>query len=438
MRRRHIGRVAILVAVASLSIGSGSTGSLGAASSDASTGLDAEVRNYQLDALSARLTSIAPGIEHDYVAGILAARSGRTDAAIDLLTRTLPALRRAQPDRAAHALEALADAYMIAYRYREAANTYRELKDHFAGRLQNDVTDDAALAQILAGAPQQTIEWSGSLRLPTSSNPIGSVGATLDVNGVREEWLLDTGANQSVVTRSLAKRLGLTLLAGTASVGSGVTGRTSALQAAIVPELRLGDARIRNVAVIVLDDENLQVGDPAHAYQIHAILGFPTLKALGSITFTHDGFFLAATPSDAATGSAMFLRGLTPVIDCEVQGEHLLFTFDTGASSTDLSVRYYERFRRDAASWRTQKVESGGAGGSVTRTMFIQPTVDLRVGGSTVTLKDVPIFSTRMNSGIDVLYGNVGQDLVAGVGRFTLDFVNMRFSLGPPLLSPTH
>jgi len=134
----------------------------------------------------------------------------------------------------------------------------------------------------------------------------------------------------------------------------------------------------------------------------------------------------------------MFLRGLTPVIDCEVQGEHLLLTFDTGASSTDLSVRYYERFRRDAASWRTQKVESGGAGGSVTRTMFIQPTVDLRVGGSTVTLKDVPIFSTRMNSGIDVLYGNVGQDLVAGVGRFTLDFVNMRFSLGPPLLSPTH
>ena len=52
-----------------------------------------------------------------------------------------------------------------------------------------------------------------------------------------------------------------------------------------------------------------------------------------------------------------------------------------------------------------------------------------------MTLKDVPIFSTRMNSGIDVLYGNVGQDLVAGFERFTLDFVNMRFSLGAALSS---
>jgi hypothetical protein len=192
----------------------------------------------------------------------------------------------------------------------------------------------------------------------------------------------------------------------------------------------MGDARIRNVAVIVLDDQNLQVGGPAEKYQINAILGFPTLKAFGRITFTHDGSFLASKPTDDSAGAPMFLRGLTPAIDCEVQGEHLLVTFDTGASSTNLSVRYYERFRRHASSWRTQTVENGGAGGSVTQTMYIQPAVHFRVGTSMVTLKDVPIFPTRMKSGIDVLYGNVGQDFVEGFERFTLDFVHMRFSLG--------
>ena len=86
-------------------------------SSDASAGLDAEVRSYELEALASRLKTIPTGVEHDYAAGILAARSARADEAIGLLTRTLPALRHAHPARAAHALEALADSYMLLYRY---------------------------------------------------------------------------------------------------------------------------------------------------------------------------------------------------------------------------------------------------------------------------------------------------------------------------------
>jgi hypothetical protein len=33
----------------------------------------------------------------------------------------------------------------------------------------------------------------------------------------------------------------------------------------------------------------------------------------------------------------------------------------------------------------------------------------------------------------DELYGNLGQDFVAGFESFTLDFSKMIFSLGPPL-----
>jgi predicted aspartyl protease len=433
MPRRYTVSIVLAIAIASVWIGAGFAGAPAPAATASSAALDDEVRSYALRALDARVKTLPPGSEHDYAAGILAARSARAAAAIDLLTRTLPGLREAQPERAAHALEALGDTYMLTYRYRDAADAYRDLMDHFPGTLQNDVTDDAALAQILAGAPAQAVEWSGSLRIPTSRNPIGSVVSTLEANGIREDWLLDTGANQSVVTRSFAARLGLTTLAGSASVGSGVTGRKSELQAAILPELRIGDARVRNVAVIVLADENLLVGGPDGKYQINAILGFPTLKAFGQITFTHDGTFLASAPGNPLAGAPMYLRGLTPAIESEVEGEHLLFTFDTGASSSNFSVRYYDRFRHQSRSWRTEKVENGGAGGSVTQTMFIQPAVTLGVGTSTVTLKDVPILSTRMNSGIDVLYGNLGQDVVADFEGFTLDFVQMRFILGSAL-----
>jgi hypothetical protein len=65
--------------------------------------------------------------------------------------------------------------------------------------------------------------------------------------------------------------------------------------------------------------------------------------------------------------------------------------------------------------------------------MFVQPRVDLKVGGANVALKDVTIFSTAMNAGIDVLFGNLGQDFVDGFDSFTLDFSTMAFSFGAPI-----
>ena len=43
----------------------------------------------------------------------------------------------------------------------------------------------------------------------------------------------------------------------------------------------------------------------------------------------------------------MYMKLLTPVIECTVEGKNLPFSFDTGASGTDLFVRYYNLFRND-------------------------------------------------------------------------------------------
>ena len=128
----------------------------------------------------------------------------------------------------------------------------------------------------------------------------------------------------------------------------------------------------------------------------------------------------------------MYMRGLTPAIECDVEGRPLLFTLDTGASSTDLSVRYYELFRAQADSWKKQTGGSAGAGGSSKYDIYIQPRLVMEMGTSTVTLKDVSILPIRMNAGIDVLFGNLGQDFVDGFETFTLNFSTMTFSLCAP------
>jgi predicted aspartyl protease len=115
-------------------------------------------------------------------------------------------------------LESLADDYNKSFFYDDAARAYDDLLTHFAGQLGSKqlqgTKDDAGVMHLLQGAPAQTIFWQRPTRLKTERNVLGSVVTELTVNGVQAQWLLDTGANLSVVSRSFARQLGLKPLPG--------------------------------------------------------------------------------------------------------------------------------------------------------------------------------------------------------------------------------
>jgi hypothetical protein len=196
--------------------------------------------------------------------------------------------------------------------------------------------------------------------------------------------------------------------------------------------MRVGGATLTNVVLLVLDDENLRFGSGPDAYQINAILGYPVLAALGAVTFTRDEFLAGQAAESHGQGIRMYMRGLTPAIECEVEGRPLLFTFDTGASSSDLSVRYYELFRAQADSWKRHIIESAGAGGSSKQDVYIQPRLVMKVGTNTVTLPDVSITPSRLNTALDILFGNLGQDFVDSFESVGLNFSTRTFSFGAP------
>lgn len=129
----------------------------------------------------------------------------------------------------------------------------------------------------------------------------------------------------------------------------------------------------------------------------------------------------------------MYMKLLTPVIECGVEGKNVPFAFDTGASGSILSVRYYNHFRNESRKWKKGYNKSFGAGGIVKRRIYLRPKLNLGVGDKAVTLNRVVIFPSPMGSDIDDLYGNLGQDTVANFDGFTLNFSTMTFSLGKPL-----
>jgi hypothetical protein len=229
-------------------------------------------------------------------------------------------------------------------------------------------------------------------------------------------------------------RLGLALLPGVGQTQAGLTGIENPLRVAILPTLPLGGATLHNVVVLVLEDANLNVGVGKNKYQINAILGYPIFQSLGTITFLHSGRFVAGDAQfENRLGTHMYLKGLTPVIECSVAGISLPFSFDTGASGTALFSRYYDRFHTQSSNWTRGVNKSYGAGGVVKRRVYMQPEVQLGVGDKTAIIRKITIYTNSTGSGIDDFYGNLGQDIVANFDSFTLDFKTMMFSLGEPL-----
>jgi hypothetical protein len=404
----------------------------------AGRGPDAAVQEFRFDDLQASLRTMDSGPEHNYFAGILANRLNHVAESIGLLKTALPGLRVSRPDRAAIALQALVDDYNKSFLYADAASADDDLLSHFSSQLRPEqlqgIKDDAGLALILRNSPPQTIVWQGPVRLKTERNPLDSVNVNLTVNGVQGPWLLDTGANLSVVSKSFAKRLGLKLLPGVGQTQGGLTGIENPLRIALLPTLQMGGATLHNVVVMVLDDANLNVGVGKHKYQINAIIGYPVFQALGTITFLQNGLFVAEEASQQRrSGTHMYLKGLSPVIECRVEGVDLPFTFDTGASGTNLFARYYDRFHVESDTWLKTENKTFGAGGLVKRTIYVQPQVELGIGDKTAILQKISIFTVGTGTDTDDLYGNLGQDAVANFDSFTLDFTTMTFSLGEPL-----
>jgi predicted aspartyl protease len=406
---------------------------------------DRAVQQFNTKELREAIGSMSNGPQRAYFSGVLASREGRDGDCIRLLTSALPSLRSTRPDRAAVALRLLADAFDRTFAYSRAVAAYDELLEHFSSQLESTdlhgAQDDSSLAKVLARSPGQTIAWRGPVRISIRrDNPLGLITTDLTVNGVLSPWILDTGANQTVVSRSFAMKLGLKMLPGHSQTAGGVTGIENPLQAAILPTLAIGGATLHNVVLLVLDDPNMTISNgKGQQYTIPAIIGFPVLRALGKLTFRHAGLLDAnANGVDSNAGSPLELKLLNPVAEPVVEHQMLPFTIDTGASSTTLSVRFYRQFQSEKSTWNRVETKSFGAGGGTSTNAYLVPSLPLTVGGRTIVLKHLAVLPSAQGADIDVLFGNIGEDLLQSVASFTLDFTQMRFVLGQPLArSPT-
>lgn len=371
---------------------------------------------------NAHLTGPDAGFFH----GVLANRKNRVQESIQFLeplAKTLALELRSEQEM--ETLRTLADDYCKIFDYAKAEEAFSKVllrySDSLSARQRRSINDRLEEMRILRDAPPQTVELNGAFVVAASRNLMGLLEVPIDANGHNESWVLDTGANTSVVTETTARRIGIQLLEGTAHTGD-ISGLPVSYRIGILSQLKIGTAVLRNVELPVTSDKNLNFG----GFQIQGIVGFPVQAALRKITFT-SGHMAFNADSENDVSSEMFMEEQTPTVSAQIGETTRLFSLDTGATGSMFSVRLYHALASRLAAGKRRKMDINGAGGTHYVHGYDLKNLPLQIGGQRAVLNKASIVSEPTESGLDDFFGNIGQDVLGSFKSYTIDFNKMVF-----------
>lgn len=260
--------------------------------------------------------------------------------------------------------------------------------------------------QLLRRAPRQTVELNAPSSLPAARDVLGLIEIPVEANGKTESWVVDAGANTSMITESTARRIGLQLLGGSASTGD-VTGLPVRFRVGVLPQLKIGNAVFHNVEIPVASDRAFNIA----GYQIQGIIGFPVQSALGRITVYADGHVGVNSEMAKQPGSEMFMEEQMPVVVMRAAGAERLFSIDTGAMTSTFGPRFYRAIKPQLTEKMRTRTDLVGAGGTRHLRSYKMSDLEVGLGGQEVKLSTVTILAEPTGHS-DLFFRTLGQDVL--------------------------
>lgn len=292
---------------------------------------------------------------------------------------------------------------------------------------REDLTSDAQLWRALAGLRPQRLHAATAVHLSAQRDRAGLLRLPVQLGDEAHsvDAVFDTGADVTTLALSVADAIGVSYPNKDSLLVAGVAALTWG-RVAVIRTMHIGQATATNVPVLVLPDSSLMF--PAAHYAIQMILGLPVIRAFGHVTISADGALVfgppaASSPACESSQANLMLDGLKLLVDATASGRTGAYTFDTGASAT----MFYPRFGTTHAALVAAATRSherfGGAGGSAGVDALVIGHVDLAIGGSAVQLSKVPLLGDTgpLTPGSHV-EGNLGQDVLRGLGAVAIDF----------------
>jgi hypothetical protein len=428
-----------------------------------SSGLNAIARlrnllaDHQFLLIESQLDTMPPE-QAQFYRGILANRNNDSKASIAALEPLVDQVAASgDADQEKLLRKALAEDYLRLGDWSKAAKAYETLSSRLEDKLSPDERDEIEmplkLLPLAAANPPMTVEPCDPFVLQVSKNPLGLTDIPVFVDGRSHTWMLDPTAPFNLISRSLAKEVGLKISDEAATIHT-LTGRPIQVHAAVIPRFTIGGRlTLRSMTVFVFDDADYFF--PVSHYQVEGVLGYPALSALGSLTITADATIKVRPAAqieppdkdDRLTGGVRFFLDGDQVIVAlgnagagddkdppqgASAGQERMFAIDAGGQQTYFTSRYYEEHSGDFTGQKMELFSIPGSLALPPQPAYIAETIPLPVGATTVHVHYVQVLTQPLgDAALDDVYGVLGVDALDQLKSYTFDYRTMRFAVSP-------
>lgn len=254
-------------------------------------------------------------------------------------------------------------------------------------------------------------EGEAALVLPVERVESGQLTAvgTLD-DGSTLTWWFDTGAPVSVVTRSVARRVGIP--------DEAHFGRIS--------RVAIGGLVLTDLEVAVVDDAALDFGEDA---RIEAILGWNVFWRL-AVTFDGRAGTVSFAPPSGAPDRDRLLWWDYPLVRATVGGEPVVLALDTGSDQSYLTEYAAKRLGLATTKGSHDTSRSGAYGTALQAKRALAEPVTVQVGEVSLPFSG-DLFGDQWDWGPVPIDGCIGADRIGDFGAVHIDMGSTLVEIHP-------
>ncbi len=289
---------------------------------------------------------------------------------------------------------------------------HKELRDFY--RQMNELND---MELILPGK---------DVTIPVTIDQTGR-GYTLFVpviiKGKEYKFIFDTGAATSFISKRFADETGVKVFRDSIDI-MGIEKGTG--QMGVIDKMEIGDILIKNTKVaIAFPNETTDTIE-----QVDAVLGMDFIKKIKEVQI-YPGekkmVFPANTTPLPPTGRNLMFYNDQPYLKAYTDNnERLILHFDTGNVKSDLYSSYYNKHKNKIDLLANKKeVRRGGFGGLRYIDAFTLPDLNLKIGNTNLSLKNVEVLTENANVIQSIEDGSLGADCFLLTDRMIMNFEGM-------------
>lgn len=240
--------------------------------------------------------------------------------------------------------------YKSMFQYELAVKPLHELLTRYRNDINmRDFTtldSEKKLLSAIADVKPQKINKQATVNIPIFWNSNNLLLVPVSSGGVKDVFTFDTGANLSVVSRSMAEKMGMSLYEGVRYSVFSVSDFELEGIPAIADSIYIGDLLFENVIFIVLNDEDIR--SSFCGYGNDGIIGFPVIRQMEEVRIKRkEGVLVVPKDVERKFLNNIVLDNSNVIVQLQSGNKKFSLLADTGAATSILSKRYFDSHKKE-------------------------------------------------------------------------------------------